>query len=117
MAEYASGNIYIREMRLAKNGDAIDGHTHNFDHTTYLLSGSVHIERRPAGPDGKPLTDKADVITLRAEPGGNFALIEAHYHHKITALEDGCLLHCVYAHRSPQGEVVQSPNGWTEAYI
>ena len=44
MTEYASGNIFIREGRIEK-GEVVEGHTHNFDHTTYVARGGFRIER------------------------------------------------------------------------
>lgn len=95
--EYVSGNIYIREMALAKAGDIINGHTHNFDHTTYVVRGSVLVESLNA--DG---TVKQSAIK-RAQDGHNWVLIKAGVKHRITALEDSCMAHCVYSHRTPMG--------------
>ena len=36
---------------------------------------------------------------------------------RITALEDNSLGHCVYAHRTPQAEVVQEYTGWGPSYV
>lgn len=109
--EFASGNIFIREMLLQKQGDVVEGHTHNFDHTTYVVRGSVLIEALDA--DGK-VTQSA---VKRASEGHNWVLIKATVCHRITALEDHSLAHCIYAHRDPQGEVTQTYTGWTEAAI
>lgn len=95
--EYISGNIYIREMALEKAGDIVNGHTHNFDHTTYVVRGSVLVES--LNEDG---TVKQSAIK-RAQDGQNWVLIKAEVKHRITALEDNCMAHCVYAHRIPMG--------------
>ena len=108
--EYACGNIFIREMRFAKKGDVVDGHSHNFDHTTYCVRGGLLVEK----------LDKAGEAIASAEvqaaEGMNWILILANVAHRITALEDGSLGHCVYAHRTPQGKVVQEYTGWGPAY-
>ncbi len=109
--EYQSGNIFIREMRFAKAGDVVDGHAHNFDHTTYCAKGALLVERLDA--DGKPEAS----AELRAADGLNWLLIRAGVRHRITALEDASLGHCIYAHREPQGEVVQQYTGWGPAYV
>lgn len=108
--EYASGNIFIREMRFEKAGDIVDGHTHNFDHTTYVSKGALQIDKLDA--DGVILKS----VIKRASDGYNWVLIEAGVSHRLTALEDGSLGHCIYAHRDPQGEIVQAYDGWTPGY-
>lgn len=95
--EYVSGNIYIREMPFVKAGDIVNGHTHNFDHTTYVVRGSVLVES--LNPDN---TVKQSAVK-RAQDGQNWVLIKAEVKHRITALEDNCMAHCVYAHRIPMG--------------
>jgi quercetin dioxygenase-like cupin family protein len=109
--EYASGNIFIREMRFEKAGDVIDGHTHNFDHTTYVACGALLIEA---------LNDDGSVkqaATKRASDGHNWVLIKKEVKHRITALESHSVGHCIYAHRNPQGEVVQEYGGWRTGYV
>lgn len=108
--EYVQGNIFIREMRFEKAGAVIDGHKHNFDHTTYVAHGALRVEA--IDDDG---TVQRSVVK-RASDGLNFLLIRAGVNHRITALEDGSVGHCIYAHRNPQGEVVQTYDGWTRGY-
>lgn len=108
--DLASGNIFIRPMEFAKAGDIVDGHTHNFDHTTYVVRGAVRIEQLDEMGNVLRAVDKAAV------DGHNWVLIKASVVHRITALSDNTLAHCIYAHREPQGEVVQEANGWLEAY-
>lgn len=108
--EYVSGNIFIREMRFDRAGDVVHGHTHTFDHTTYCARGGLLIEKM----DGDTVIASTEV---RATDGLNWVLIRAEDKHRITALEDGSLGHCIYAHRTPQGEVVQEYTGWGPAYV
>lgn len=46
--EWISGNIFVRPMGgqdgLSINGK-IEGHTHNFDHTSIFFSGKWHVKR------------------------------------------------------------------------
>ena len=108
--ELVSGNIFIREMKFEKAGDVVTGHTHNFDHTTYVVRGALRIEA---------LADDSSVlrsVEKRASDGHNWVLIKAEVRHRITALEAGTTAHCIYAHRNPQGNVVQKYDGWTPGY-
>lgn len=105
MAEWISGNVFIRPNELAK-GDVTQGHTHNFDHTTIVFKGAILI--RAETPDGRRIERE-----FRAPA---HALILAHVRHEITALEDGTVYWCVYSHRTPQGDVTEHYTGWTEAY-
>ncbi len=106
LAERVSGNIYIRPMPLPLRGSKIDGHKHNFDHTTIVFKGSVHVLAKC--PDGRRIEG-----TFRAPDS---FLVKAEVEHEITALEDDTLAWCVYAHRTPQGEIVQEYAGWEAAY-
>jgi quercetin dioxygenase-like cupin family protein len=108
--EYISGNIFIREMRLERAGDEIVGHRHNFDHTTYVAAGALRIDQ--LDDDGAVLRS----VEKRATDGHNWALIKAGVAHRITALMDGSIGHCIYAHRNPQGDVVEHYDGWPPAY-
>ena len=48
--EWISGNVFIRPNELPVVGDLVDGHKHNFDHTTIVFTGAVHV--RAKLPDG-----------------------------------------------------------------
>ena len=107
--EFISGNIFIREMRFEQAGQQVNGHGHKFDHTTYVAKGAFLIEH---------LNEKGEVlksVVKRASEGRNWVLIKAGAVHRITALEDHTLAHCIYSHRTSQGDVVQEWNGWLEA--
>lgn len=111
MAEYACGNIYIREGRMEKAGDLVAGHGHNFDHTTYCARGAIRVES--LNDDGSV----KDSTELRADEAiKSWALIKRGVLHRLTALQDGSLYHCIYAHRTPQGDIVQEYTGWAPAY-
>lgn len=103
--EYVSGNIFIRPNELPKAGDKVDGHAHNFDHTTVVFRGSVHVKAKY--PDGR--VREQDFV------GGSEFLVKAEVEHEITALEDNTMFKCYYSHRTPQGDVVQEWDGWLEA--
>lgn len=110
--ELVSGNIFIRPLELAQAGDMIDGHAHNFDHTTYIVKGSMLIEHLA---DDKITVLRA--VTKKATDGQNWVLIRAGAYHRITALENETLGHCIYSHRNPQGDIVEKYEGWVEAYV
>lgn len=107
--EYECGNIFIREMRLEKAGNIIAGHEHNFDHTTYCARGAMRVESLNADGTVKDSTE------IDADKGLSWVLILAGVRHRITALRDNTIGHCIYAHRTPQGEVVQKYTGWQPA--
>lgn len=105
--EWASGNIFIRRNRLSDVGDRVMGHKHKFDHTTFIIKGAVHVVATL--PDGR-------VIERDFEAGEHF-LTRADVLHEITATLPNTVFNCVYSHRDPQGRIVQTFNGWTEAYV
>jgi quercetin dioxygenase-like cupin family protein len=104
--EWASGNIFIRPNPLPKAGDQVQGHAHNFDHTTIAFKGAIRVKRT--------LTDGTVQTVDLVAPA--HCLIEAGVEHEITALEDNSVFWCVYSHREPQGDIVQDVTGWSEAY-
>lgn len=108
--EYVSGNIFIREMNFDERGGVVEGHAHNFDHTTYIVRGSVKIESLNADGSVK------QTVTKRAVDGHNWVLIKAGIFHRLTQLEPNSMGHCIYAHRNPKGEVVEAYDGWSESY-
>lgn len=106
VGEWVSGNIYIRPARLDRKGQVFEGHEHEFDHTTIVFKGSVHIHATSAeGPD------KEGTFTAPSH-----VLIKKNWVHTITALEDNTEFWCVYSHTTPQGEISQVYDGWAPAY-
>lgn len=106
MPEIVSGNIFIRKNILQKLGDECGGHTHNFDHTTIVFRGSVHVVAE--FPDGT-------VHEQTFEAPSHF-FVKADVKHAIKALEDNTEFWCVYSHRDPQGRISVEYTGWDEAY-
>jgi quercetin dioxygenase-like cupin family protein len=94
--EHQSGNIFIRPNRM-EAGDVIDGHAHNFDHTTVFFGGSFVVSG--VLQDG--------ITPYRREfTGPDHVLIKAGVTHRIECMSDG-LFWCIYSHRDPQGRIVQ----------
>lgn len=106
--EYASGNIFLRHVRLAKAGDVLQGHTHHFDHTTFVVSGRVRIHAT-CDKGCRPRTQEF-------APGESF-LVRKDWRHEATALSDDVHFVCVYSHRDAQGEVVQVMEGWRDGVL
>jgi quercetin dioxygenase-like cupin family protein len=109
--EWISGNIFIRPNVLAKAGDVTDGHTHNFDHTTIVYKGAIHV--KASLPDGTVIERDFG----EGQPNGRHCLIRADVLHEITALVDDTEYWCVYSHREPQGEISLVNTGWPDAYV
>ena len=105
--EWASGNIFIRPNSLPNVGDRVDGHTHNFDHTTIVFKGSVHVKAKLPG---------GGLIERDFVAPAHF-LVLADVEHEITATAADTVFWCVYAHRTAQGDVVQEVTGWMDAYV
>ena len=122
--EYISGNRCIRLNHLEKAGDFVDGHTHNFDHTTFVRRGAIYIEA--THPDGlvvkrvftsQEFTGDMPTEYSNVVRGSYHALIKAEITHKIVAIVDDTFFDCVYSHRNYQGDVVQVAEGWGSNYV
>lgn len=117
--EYVSGNVFLRTFSLPKAGQSIGDHTHQFDHTTFVETGAVQV--RKISPEGVTRTFVVYSKEYRAVRGldrqqPSSFLVEAKSRHLITALVDDTEVVCIYAHRDPQGGVVQAFTGWQPAY-
>lgn len=125
--EHASGNIFLRHVRLERAGGQVHGHRHTFDHTTIVIRGRVRVRAKPCTcsprfrhedancgcpPDESPCT--CHPMIEQAFDAGEHFLVKKHWVHEITALTDDVFFMCVYAHRNAQGEVVQENPGWRE---
>lgn len=104
--EWISGNIFIRPMKFEKAGEQVEGHTHNFDHTTVLFTGAVHVIATL--PNGA-------VVERDFEAPSHF-LVRKDVKHQIIATKDKTEAWCIYAHRNAQGDVVQEFDGWGDSY-
>lgn len=104
--EWISGNIFIRENRLPEVGHKVEGHKHNFDHTTVVFKGAVHV--RAVLPSGE--VKEGDFVAP-----AHF-LVRKDVEHEITALEPNTVFWCVYSHTTPQATISQEYTGWKEAY-
>ena len=98
--------MFIRPNLLPDVGSDIQGHKHNFDHVSIVFTGAVRVEA--TGPEGQS-------ITREFEAPAHF-LVKADWTHRIVALAPQTWVWCVYAHRTPQADVVQEWTGWEPAY-
>ncbi len=106
------GELALRPLVFGPAGSVVEGHTHNFDHMTYITHGKVRVEK--LGDEGKVLK----MVELDASEARNFVNIEAGVIHRLTSLTDGALGHCVYPHRDPEtNAIVRHYNGWEAAYV
>jgi hypothetical protein len=119
--EFILGNVFIREMDFEQFGGIVTGHTHHFDHVTYIVRGSVQIESfkliEGADPELQESWVPHKTVIKKASDGHNFVLIKAELKHTLTQLEPNSLGHCIYAHRTPQGEVTLEWDGWREGCV
>lgn len=101
-------NIGIRKMKFGAAGDSVPLHYHNFAHTLYCVRGPLLAE----------VLDSDDTVILsKVLDAGDSVIIEAEYRHRITSLADNAEGDCIFAHRTPQGEVVQEYIGWDEGHL
>jgi hypothetical protein len=130
--EYRSGSIYMRTHDfLLEEGSVVEGHCHNFDHTTFFFAGKWRVTAYAPifAEDGKTrllLEDASgkkvpakqfvrEVIVQGGHPHA-WLLIEAGLEHKLELIEGfGCYA-CVYSHRTPDGDVTEEYTGWAKAY-
>ena len=78
-------NLYCREMLFYSAGDTEIGHTHAFDHITFLSSGKLRVE-----------TDLGS--TDFAAP--QMIFIHKDHRHTLTALENNTVAYCIHALRN-----------------
>lgn len=136
--EYRSGSIYMRAHDfMLETGHVVEGHCHNFDHTTFFFSGKWKVTAfAPVfDSDGKRVTSSVERVIagekrMSQEPVRQFVreiviqggfphawlLIEAQLEHRLELLEGPGCYACVYSHRTPDGDVTEQYTGWAKAY-
>lgn len=87
------GNIWVRQVKLEKTGDQIDGHKHHFDHVSFLTKGSVKV-----------FVEENDPKEFKAP---TFIIMKKEHQHKVVALEDDVDWFCVFALRDIDGSVIE----------
>ena len=88
-------NVYIRMMHFHKAGDVELGHSHQFDHVSFLSKGSMKIV-----VEGIEKTFTAPHMILVAK----------NKEHEMTALEDDTMMSCIHALRDLSDGDVLDPD-------
>jgi quercetin dioxygenase-like cupin family protein len=92
----AVSNVFIRQMKFAKAGSVVQGHTHNYDHLTLLAKGRLKIT----------VNEK---ISEYAAP--HMIFIHKDFEHRLEALEDDTLAYCIHAVREAETDDVLNEVG------
>ncbi len=91
------GPIAYRQFSLELTCDEDVGHSHNFDHITFVNVGSVRVFF------GDGITENDGKIYI----AGEFFLCRADVHHRIKAMEPDTHYTCMFSHRDADGIVTQ----------
>lgn len=83
-------NVWCRQMHFINAGDVEYGHSHKFDHVSLVSSGSIRIWIEDQFSDYKAPT---------------MVLIAKEQYHRLEALEDNTVVHCIHALRD--GEAIE----------
>jgi quercetin dioxygenase-like cupin family protein len=81
------GNLFFNTMLFRKKGDQIAGHSHPYDHRTFIISGSVKM-----GVRDQPEFDVCTALDLIVTPKGVL--------HWFEALEDNTIITCIHPIRN-----------------
>lgn len=130
--EMVSGNIFIRPGRIQKQGEFVDGHEHNFDHTTIFFRGTFKVETKDReGNKGEYTFISPAHMLIKKEVEHKITLIEEDVDYVINEwfrwwnpftwrlgkyIKYGGLFWCVYSHRDQNGGVVQEHNNNQASY-
>jgi hypothetical protein len=107
LTEFVAGNVFIRtngNLQGVDPGAVIPGHKHHFDHVAIFFNGRWRATR-------------GDETIERDGPF--FLLIDKDQFHRFEYLasnKERGISWCVFAHRNPQGEVVEEYDGWRPAH-
>lgn len=113
------GGVFVRPNFLDNIGQVCGNHAHEFDHMTFVATGSVHVKR--TAPDGT-ITEKdfyaanSKYVDIKNGIPLCWFLVNAEDKHEIFALEDNTVFFCMYAHRDPQGRIVWQMDGWNQPF-
>jgi quercetin dioxygenase-like cupin family protein len=84
---YQTGNVFIKQIWLKKQGYRTYGHSHKHPHVSLLGAGSVRAD----------VLDEQGQVLSTAEYHAPAAIeIAAGVHHKFTALRDDTMMYCVH---------------------
>lgn len=107
------GNLFLRPMDFPEVGSVVSGHTHKFDHVTWLSRGSVVCRAQECDPVTKEPIGPA---VERAYQAPAAILIARNFKHEFVALEPGTRADCIFALRDFDGKPSDHWNGDLSAY-
>lgn len=87
------GNIWVRAHRFAQVGEVMPGHTHRFDHVSFLTRGRVRVE---VGEHATDYTAPAWIV------------VRKEHVHRLICLEAPADWWCVFAVREPDGSIAET---------
>ncbi len=105
------GPVGIREFHLESVCETHEGHEHNYDHATIVVSGRVKVTYSYA-KDSQTVEGES-----REFEAGECIEIKAGVRHTVKALEPDTRYLCVFSHRDFGGLVTQSYVGNPKAYV
>ena len=105
-----TGPIGYRKHFLEKTCQENQGHEHNYDHATIVISGKIKILYNYI-KDGKLINGESKEFSI-----GEVIHIKANVKHTIKALEDNTMYMCIFSHRDFDGLVTQTYIGNASAY-
>lgn len=91
--------MWFRPMTFPAAGYMVEGHSHNYDHVTFLTLGVLHVKYFHAAKDGTPKSPMAERI-FKAPVAID---IHAEMWHEFTALEGPAHATCIFVLRDHQG--------------
>ena len=94
---FTEDGVFIKQMYIAKAGTVIPQHSHKYDHTSMLATGSVRV-----WADGKLIGDRVAPIGIP---------IKAGVKHAFLSLEDKTIIYCVHRlHETAGVEILEEHN-------
>lgn len=104
----------VRVIHLPEKGDLYPAHDHKFPHLTCVLSGAAWFNLSTSDDKReRVLVNQMNRFNPISKQGQ--LLVAAKVLHEIVADEDNTLVWCLFAHRGPHGEMVNTPHD-PEAY-
>lgn len=91
------GNVFVRAILFNAIGQILPGHTHNYDHATFVGQGRVEVTIHYL--DGR--------VTRKQYENPAWFEVPATARHQIKSLTAHATCFCVFAVRDPNGEVAE----------
>lgn len=91
-------NVYIRRMTFKYAGIIELGHTHKFDHASYVSDGSVSVQMYD--------NDKKEMLPPKVFKAPSTIFIAKGVVHQIKSLEDNTVVSCIHALRDNNENII-----------